>query len=448
MTPTTENRVRAAMDAIADQVETAPPPPLTLPPPATAARHQGERTPRRRWGPWLAPAAAAAAVIAVAVTLVAVRNAPAGRPATPPPAASASGAPEYYVALPPVPQLGFFDTARDAVVGDTFTGKRVATVPAPAGWGFAGVTAAGDDRTFVLSVEPSSNHMPVPTRWYVLRLTPGAARPATLRQLPIPTESLDGGAFSMALSPDGSMLAIASSPDDSVPAMFATGQSVTELRVYSTATGALLHTWSAASSQSHGIAAWNPIFWTSGGHQLAFQTESSTGQVVVRLLPADDPGHDLLADSRPVLSFIAMVSSPHNCVDGFLVAGNGKTVVCGSTAQVREPASDTGGNACPTSTHLYNPAILQFSTVTGKLTGTLYQIGIACRMLGDPALYWANDAGTAVLGYVSYYEETKPGGQSTPLRAIGQFGLFTRGKFTPLPAPLESDQGYPSSTAW
>jgi hypothetical protein len=89
-------------------------------------------SPRRRWGRWQAPAAAA--VIAVAVTLVAVRSAP---PATPPPA----GVPEYYVAAPAYESLGTI-AAQDAFVLDTFTGRKVATVPAPHGWGFASVTAA------------------------------------------------------------------------------------------------------------------------------------------------------------------------------------------------------------------------------------------------------------------------------------------------------------------
>jgi hypothetical protein len=97
--------------------------------------------PRRRGRTWLALAAAAIAV-AVAVTLVTVTNAP-------PPAVSATGVPEYYVALPPVPELGFFSSSARAVVGDTLTGKRVATVPAPAGLGFAGVTALSPDGTML-----------------------------------------------------------------------------------------------------------------------------------------------------------------------------------------------------------------------------------------------------------------------------------------------------------
>ncbi|TVZ06421.1 hypothetical protein EAS64_03085 [Trebonia kvetii] len=167
--------------------------------------------------------------------------------------------------------------------------------------------------------------------------------------------------------------------------------------------------------------------------------------MIVRLLPADDRGHDLLTDSRPVFSFAASLGSPHNCTDGFLMAGNGKTAVCGTAAQAREAAGYAGSNACPVGTHPYSTAILQASAVTGKLTGTMYQFGVSCQMLGDLALFWANDAGTAVLGYFGY----SPAGQSrSPLQTIGQFGLFTRGKFTPLPAPLESFQGRPSSTAW
>jgi hypothetical protein len=145
----------------------------------------------------------------------------------------------------------------------------------------------------------------------------------------------------------------------------------------------------------HGIETLSLISWASGGHQLTFQTSASTnGPVVVRLLRTDDPGHDLLADSRPVVTFMTSLSTPHNCIDSFVVAGNG-------------------------------------------------QLGTSCQMPGDLALFWANDAGTAVLGYSGY----SPEGEST-VQTVGQFGLFTKGKFTPLPAPLESFQGYPSVTAW
>jgi len=371
--------------------------------------HIGTRwhPPRRRWGRWLAPAAA---LIAVAVTLVAVRSAPS---AAPPPA----GVPEYYVTAPAYESLGTI-VAHDAFVLDTFTGKKVATVPAPHGWGFASVTAAGNDRTFVLGAERPFLGETVPTRWYLLLLTPGAARPATLRQLPI---SPQPGAINgtTALSPDGTMLAVATGPESPQP----------ELQVYSTATGALLHTWSVTSRQSQGLQV-SLLSWASEGDQLAFQTLATAGpaSVVVRLLPADDPGHDLLADSRPVLSVPRTSSCSDSGYQGTLgvpetlqVAGDGKAVVCG------------GSEACPAHSHLYNMPILQFSTATGKLTGTLYQISTTCQMRGTvPEVLWVNDAGTAVIGYFNYSEGTNPATEFGA-KTVVRFGLFTAGRFTPLP---------------
>jgi hypothetical protein len=364
--------------------------------------------PRRRWGRWLAPAAAA--VIAVAVTLVAVRGAAS---ATPPPA----GVPGYYVTAPAYASLGTI-VAHDAFVRDTLTGKKVATVPAPHGWGFASVTAAGNDRTFVLGAERPFLGETVPTRWYLLRLTPGAAPPATLRQLPI---SPQPGAINgtMALSPDGTMLAFATGPESPQP----------EVQVYSTATGALLHTWSVTPSQSQGLQV-SLLSWTSEGNQLAFQTPATAGPgpVVVRLLPAGDPGHDLLADSKPVLSVPRTSSCSDSGYQGtlgvpetVLVAGNGKTVVC------------AGPSACPARGGLYTMAVLQFSTATGKLAGTLYQISSTCQMPGTvPEVFWVNDAGTAVIGYFSYSEGINPA-TGSGAKTVVRFGLFTAGRFTPLP---------------
>jgi hypothetical protein len=329
--------------------------------------------------------------------------------------------PEYYVTAPAYESLETI-VAHEAFVLDTFTGKKVATVPAPHGWGFASVTAAGNDRTFVLSAERPVLGEDVPTRWYLLRLTPGAARTATLRQLPI---SPQPGAINgtTALSPDGTMLAFATGPESPQP----------ELQVYSTATGALLHTWSVTPRQSQGLQV-SLLSWTSEGNQLAFQTPATAGPgpVVVRLLPAGDPGHDLLADSRPVLSVPPTSSCSDSGYQGtlgvpqtLLVTGNGKTVVCG------------GSKACPARSHLYNMAILQYSTATGKLSGTLYQISTTCQMRGTvPEVFWGNDAGSAVIGYFNYSEGTNPA-TGSGAKTVVRFGVFTAGSFTSLPGAFQ-----------
>jgi hypothetical protein len=103
------------------------------------------------------------------------------------------------------------------------------------------------------------------------------------------------------------------------------------------------------------------------------------------------------------------------------VAGNGKTVVCG------------GSKACPARSHQYNMAILQYSTATGKLTGTLYQISTTCQMPGTvPEVFWVNDAGTTVIGYFNYSEGVNPA-TGSGAKTVVRFGLFTAGRFTPLP---------------
>ncbi|HEY7264570.1 MAG TPA: hypothetical protein VH589_24195 [Trebonia sp.] len=371
-----EGSTRAAMDASAGQVD-APPPP------------------RRRWRPWLA--LAPAATIAVAVTLVAVRSAP---------APLVNGVPRYYVGIPASPFLASQD-APEAIVGDTFTGEKLATVPAPAGWRFLPALAgAGDDRTFVVGAAPQSGDLLRPERLYVIRLTPGAAHFATLRELPIPAPQVSWDYASMALSRDGTMLAVMAE--------------ATQVRIYSMATGSLVHTWSVASSGSSGLPIVSLLSLTSDGRRLAFSArEARTNPPVnIRLLQVSDAGHDLFADSRVV------VTGSSGCG---LVSGDGKTVVCGSSA----PGTASGNKACPGGVRPWTEAILRYSTATGKPTGTLYQTGAGCDIVITAPL-WTSDDGNAVLGYF------QTGDLDT------RFGLFTPGKFTPLPAP----QVYPAFAAW
>src|SRR5215469_12527338 len=341
------------MDAGTGQVDAPLPPP-----------------PRRRWRPWLA--LAPAATIAVAVTLVAVHGAPAGRPA---PATPVNGVPRYYVGIPTSPHFEN-QAAPEAIVGDTFTGKKLATVPAPAGWRFLpALAAAGDDRTFVAGATPQSSELTRTERLYVIRLTPGAAHFATLRELPIPAPQLswDYGS-SLALSRDGAMLAVMAG--------------ATQARIYSMATGTLLHTWTVPSSGSSGPPMVSLLSWTSDGRRLAFLArEARTNPPLnIRLLQVYDPGHDLFADSRVVLTV-----SSSGCG---LLSGDGKTVVCGSSV----PGTASGNRACPGGVRPWTEAILRYSTATGKPTGTLYQTGASCDTASTTPL-WISDDGNAVLGY-------------------------------------------------
>ena len=141
MTPA-ERVVRAATRAYGETVTEVRP--LDL---AAAASQANGAPPRRkrRFPAWLAPVAAAAAVVALAVSLVIVRNIPAR------PAPAAGGVPRYYAALTPQARQEFQTLP---VVLDTLTGARLATLTPARGHWFTAVTAAADDRTFVVAAQP------------------------------------------------------------------------------------------------------------------------------------------------------------------------------------------------------------------------------------------------------------------------------------------------------
>src|SRR6185437_16878348 len=105
--------------------------------------------------------------------------------------------PEYYVST---------DTLGNLIASDTVTGHQLARAPAPDGYQFTGVTAAADDRTFVVVASTATERRSC----FLVTLVPGSAQPLRLRQLPVPSvfgagTDLDG----FALSGSGTKLAIA-----------------------------------------------------------------------------------------------------------------------------------------------------------------------------------------------------------------------------------------------
>ena len=181
-----EDRIRAAARAAAETVAPDSVPPLELP----AARtlrfgRRRVRSPHATWSTWVArltPVAAALAVIAIVITMVTVRHtenrpsatgsslvAPPGIPAGPPAA--------WYVARGLIPRYFVALTSSDAVVHRTVDGRRVATIgPSRPGGTVVAVTAAGDDRTFVLGEQgrdrKADHVLPVPAECSPARLSP------------------------------------------------------------------------------------------------------------------------------------------------------------------------------------------------------------------------------------------------------------------------------------
>ena len=100
----------------------------------------------------------------------------------------------------------------------TATGAALAMITVPRPYGtFIGVTAAADNRTFVLAAQELARlplRTPPATRFFLLRIDPASRVPASRAQLtPLPIPEQPGQAVTgVALSPDAARLAVPAGP--------------------------------------------------------------------------------------------------------------------------------------------------------------------------------------------------------------------------------------------
>jgi len=386
-----EERIRAAARAAADTVTPDSVPPLELP--AARARrlgrrHRNGRSPDATWSLWAARLAPLAAALAVAAILIAVVN-------LSPPAYQGGPAPVTGTAKPDVP-LGppvstyvrsgqvppYFvtRTPTDAVVHLTDGGATVATIrPSLPGGKVVAVTAAGDDRTFVLAEEGGERKA---VTFYQFRLG-SSGRPGALTRLPMSVA--DGKSMTdMALSPDGTRLAIA----------VALGGGLQQVRLYSVQSGSA-RIWSATGSGTiGGRFPARSLSWAASQRTLAFnwsihQTET------VRLLDIGNSGGSLLAASQPAVMLAATTEPgriPYRCLDDMLITPNGSAIVCPG-GKIR--------NAGKNGTTTYSTGFPEFSVTTGSLiriTGYWPQKG------DDPYVYdliWSDASGQVLIGAIT-----------------------------------------------
>ena len=150
--------------------------------------------------------------------------------------------------------------------------------------------------------------------WYLITIQPGSADPARLSRLPIPATPTTAQLEMFALSPSGRELAVLYHQGS----LKTRGTGSTVLRIYSVATGELLHTWS--TDQKVFFSSYGPtsfvqsnaeLSWVDGDSAVTFATtpytldgnngELTEGTTAVRVLTvAAATGHDLIADSRVV----------------------------------------------------------------------------------------------------------------------------------------------------
>jgi hypothetical protein len=413
-----EDRVRTAAEATAASVRQIRP--LTLPDDsavwAELREHPGRDAPRVS-GPlrniketWLIPLAAAAAVAALAVSLVIFRHAVAPRPA-PSQASAGTGIPRYYAIATQGPANHDAQAAIDVTVGDVHTGKAVATVALPAVGvtpgvnGVAGVSAAGDDRTWVVGRRDEYGTLD----YFQVHIAPGTKQVALVEHLPISQVQL------------GVPLGFAVSPNDKELAVLSVRGNGTTLRTYSVKSGATLRTWTAGTWHYQGLGASTGVSWTADNLQVAFSTVVTTGQsaqgpLEERLVSATAPSGDLATASKVVLQ------APSNC-SSLLLTPDGGAVVCAT--QVNYPPTRPLASNCGTS----GPMFVAYSTAaTGAATTAerlrvLYQYTGPCEW-GMNTVLWADDSARHVIG------ESVTQFQGNPPQSTDRYGVVAAGKFT------------------
>jgi hypothetical protein len=267
---------------------------------------------------------------------------------------------------------------------------------------------------------------------------------ATVRKLRVPAPPPGGRADTTALSPDGRELAVLGTEPGPK-------QSYLEfLRVYSVAAGRLLHAWSGPLDVAWD--AYTTLSWTAGGRQLAvgYTWFATSAQYVgVRTVDVTRPGQNLVADSRLAWSVKDYLNVPNTypltcAVDIQVTVTADGTVVCAAAGVFRAVKQTLGGPACPAIPAWNSAGFLEYSAVSGAVSGklarTVYRTDSSC-VPGGSGVLWASASGRTLIGYIQYGEP--------PLTttSVLRFGIFTGGRFTPLPASPTTST-VPGAIAW
>jgi hypothetical protein len=468
-----EDGARAAMQAVAGSITDAPPLRLdparltlprsdearqadewalrTLPPAAKrpARVHRGTGRMRRHRA-WLAPLAAAAAIVAVALSLVLVKIHPNARVVSPsargsaPVSVPAGSVPRYFAEIDPAGQWP--TSTSSLLIADTYTGKTVATVAPPAGLTFQSVSAASDDRTFVLFVTPAATQWSTGS-WYQVRIAPGTAHPATLTRLPVtPLPYVEA----MAVSGSGRDLAVVQ-----------TGADTTQpdvLSIYSLATGGLLHSWTTrygsrvlpyfAWNSDGPVAAWPTLTWVDGDRRIAFLGDPSPSAAgnsftwKMRELDVTAKGSSLQADSQVVWT----EQTPNSGRDKYgcdlnnplAISPTGQSFVCASGTAEANGERLMKWLVYPTGANSTGRLVYQMHSNMGS--------GSSGRGFGmsdeNDLVLWANPSGSTVIALWWRLVGNQPGDI--------HFGVISDGRFSPLPATLITTPALfsPTAIAW
>lgn len=263
-----------------------------------------------------------------------------------------------------------------AQVRNVFTGETIATIKPPSGQFFAGITAAGDDRTFVLQAEVGGSTASSPT--------------------PInPT----GAAFDeMRLGPDGrleSLSVLGTVPARTALSGFAVSQDASMLVYF---TGAGFETVSLATGTGkhwlpvdHGTASALGLSW-AGDRTVAFDWRRGNNPhppgMGIRLLNVAAPGN-LLQASRLVVGPGRYCAGQESCLDNPVITADGSKVLV--TRSVRQ------GSRYTTSVAEYSARTGQFLANAAPPVTSAFP-GMVCVAL------WSSPSGGRVVSFCGSYE--------------------------------------------
>ena len=192
------------------------------------------------------------------------------------------------------------------------------------------------------------------------------------------------------------------------------------VRIYSAATGKLLHSWSGLPNTGSG--GYTTLAWTDGGRQLAIGytfaltpagSKRSWPYLGVRLLNVATPGHNLTTDSRLAWSKLQPTSglshpTPLTCATDLQVTvSSDGTVVCGGYGILRDYTPNPFAKTCPAVPDWAAVGFVAYSTATGKEVGPLFQEDTNCE-LSQISVLWANAAGDPAIGYYSSAPSSRP----------------------------------------
>ena len=325
--------------------------------------------------------------------------------------AGVGGVPAYYVALAADGNPNFVPS--HAVVRSTASGRVLATIRPPAHGTFVAVTAAANDRTFVLGEQPWATGGAVqtfePETFYLLTLGRSGTVKGTRRLPGVPVQPQGSMVTGLALSPGGRKLAVAFQPAHLTAEKMG-------IRIYSIPSGAT-RTWFAAGTIGMSEDDSGAISWTADGRTLAFDWTDKTADTV-RLLNTSARGGSLIADSRVAVVIRTLaprpspVRQPLTCQTDQIISPDGSVIACGASAIV---SVTRAGHVLQITAE---EAFLEYSAATGKLLRTMDKHTV--RGSAAIGLYWSGPSGKVLI-------------VATASGSGSRAGVLRGARFTPLP---------------